>query len=259
MCKIQLGNTLNTRSLSYLVNKENKRIKDNLIIRSDNLSLLDSFDAQILKNEYNLRRIIDLRTKKEALNDPDIRIENASYFLNSILEDDKIGITKTDGPKTQDDFIRNLHEEGVEKSLIFMENTYKSLVYSSHALKAYSRFIDLVLKSEGTVLYHCSAGKDRAGFATIILLYILDFDLDVIKEDYLLTNKFYQDKIENDVKKFGSEYREILKCVYGVKEEYFDILFDTICLSYNDFDDFLAKALGVTPKIKNKLKEKYLV
>lgn len=259
MYKIDLGQTHNTRSLSYLTNKENKRIKDNLIIRSDNLSLLDDDDINTLKNEYKLKHIIDLRTIREASKDPDRSIYDVNYILNSILEDDKIGITKNDKEETNDSFIMKLQEEGLEKSLLFMDNIYKNLIHSKHAVAAYKKFVEYLVNLDGTILYHCSAGKDRAGFATFIILASLDFDLDVIFNDYLYTNDCYKNKINAECIRFGEDYRGILECVYGVKREYLATAIAEIEESYKSIDNFLFECLGVTKEIKNKLKEKYLV
>lgn len=258
MSVIKLSNTYNTRSLSYLVNIDNKRIKDNLIIRSDNLSLLNLNDINILKNKYNLKNIIDLRTKKEISNEPDVKIDGVGYVINSILEDDKIGITKEDNPYTFEEFIHKLYDEGIASSIIFMEETYKSLVTSQHSLNAYNNFITLLLKNDGVTLYHCSAGKDRAGFATIILLYLLDFDMKDIIEDYLFTNICYKNKINEESKKFGHKYKDVLECVYGVKKDYLDLLFKHIELNYQNFDDFIKNALKINDDVKNRLKDKYL-
>ncbi len=58
--------------------------------------------------------------------------------------------------------------------------------------------------------WHCSAGKDRAGFATILVLYLLDFKMEDIIEDYLSTNLFYQNSIQEFIKIVWSR---VFKCV----------------------------------------------
>ncbi len=41
-------------------------------------------------------------------------------------------------------------------------------------------------------MIHCTAGKDRTGFACALILHTLGVPDDVISEDYLLTNRFYR-------------------------------------------------------------------
>ena len=39
------------------------------------------------------------------------------------------------------------------------------------------------------VLFHCTAGKDRTGWAAALLLHVAGVDADVVEADYLLTNE----------------------------------------------------------------------
>ena len=43
---------------------------------------------------------------------------------------------------------------------------------------------------------HCTAGKDRAGFASALILRTLGVPVDTVFEDFLLTNHYTADKIE---------------------------------------------------------------
>ena len=42
----------------------------------------------------------------------------------------------------------------------------------------------------GAALFHCTAGKDRTGWAAALLLHLAGVDDETILEDYLLTNSF---------------------------------------------------------------------
>jgi protein-tyrosine phosphatase len=39
------------------------------------------------------------------------------------------------------------------------------------------------------VLFHCTAGKDRTGWAAALLLHVAGVEPDVVEADYLLTNE----------------------------------------------------------------------
>ena len=45
-------------------------------------------------------------------------------------------------------------------------------------------------------MFHCTDGKDRTGVATYIILSILNVSEEIILDDYLKTNKFTKDKLD---------------------------------------------------------------
>ena len=49
-----------------------------------------------------------------------------------------------------------------------------------------------LLEDRAPLVIHCTAGKDRTGFACALILHALGVPDDVIAEDYLLTNRFYR-------------------------------------------------------------------
>jgi len=45
-------------------------------------------------------------------------------------------------------------------------------------------------RAEGALVYHCTAGKDRTGLVTALLLSVLGVDEATILDDYELTNRY---------------------------------------------------------------------
>ncbi|MDE6240976.1 MAG: tyrosine-protein phosphatase [Anaeroplasmataceae bacterium] len=257
---IKLKNTKNTRSLSDLTNKNGLKIKKHLLIRSDALNKIDASDQNVLRREYHLKRVIDLRCDNEVKNNPDVSMEGVQLILNPILPSERVGVTKK-GNDEEDfrDFIEAIHTNGADSSVRFMTKVYQEVVSSEFSKKAYQKFLRILLEDAGgATLWHCSAGKDRAGFATMIILYALDFDMKDIVEDYLSTNQFYQGNIEHFVKECGEGYREVLETIFGVKEEYVEVLLGSIKNIYGSFDAYLEKGLLLTSKDKEKLQSMYL-
>lgn len=258
--RISLKNTLNTRSLSNLINKNGKSIKENLLIRSDALHSIDKEDCKVLKENYQLKRIIDLRCENEALARPDQEFPNVSYILNPILPNERLGVTrKKDDKDDFKDFIEEVHRHGEKNDLEYMCNIYREIITSEFSNQAYSRFLNLLLEDVGgSTLWHCSAGKDRAGFATILVLYILEFDVDTIIEDFLATNLFYQGRVEELVNYYGEDYRNTLSNVFGVHRRYVEVLFSEMERHYGSIDAYIETGLGFSSEKSKKLRELYL-
>lgn len=220
---------------------------------------MDEEDIKKLKNQYHLSRIIDLRCSSEASIKPDVTWPEVEYILNPVLPNEKIGISKK-GNMHEDftDFIQTLKKNGIRNSIAFMEDIYKDVVTSEFSLKAYQKFIQILLKPvSGTTLWHCSAGKDRAGFATILVLYLLDFKMEDIIEDYLSTNLFYEENVASLMKIYGSDYEEILWSVFGVRKEYVDIMMSSIKEKFGGMEGYL-EAMGITSQDRSTLKRIYL-
>ncbi|MDE6661668.1 MAG: tyrosine-protein phosphatase, partial [Anaeroplasmataceae bacterium] len=236
------------------------KIKKHLLIRSDALNKIDREDQKILTEEYHLKRIIDLRCDNEVKNNPDVPIEGVQIILNPILPSSRVGVTKK-GNDEEDfrDFIEAIHNNGAASSVRFMTKVYEEVIASEFSTRAYQEFLRILLEDAGgATLWHCSAGKDRAGFATMIVLYVLDFDMEDIIADYLSTNQYYQGNIEHFVKECGEEYREVLGTIFGVKEEYVEVILDSIKRIYGSFDAYLEKGLLFSKEDKEKLQTMYL-
>lgn len=256
--RILLQHTKNTRSLSHLQNRFGKHIKEHLLIRSDALNELDEEDFEILYRDFHLKRVIDLRCDNEVEDKPDRLSSDVELILNPILPSKTVGMTKTgDAKRDLIEFIEKLQATGLEHSTAFMMRIYQDVVTSPFSQSAYTRFLNVFLHPvSGATLWHCSAGKDRAGFATILLLSALDFSKEVIAQDYLATNDYYKPTVLEMKQLLGDSYEPILWSVFGVEPAFLDTIFQTID-SYGGMDAYLTK-LGIGSKEKKKLQEIYL-
>ncbi len=70
-----------------------------------------------------------------------------------------------------------------------LSSTYQHFV-ADHT-PTYRQFFKELLNAEGRpLLFNCTAGKDRTGFAAALILQILGVPDETIREDYLLTGDF---------------------------------------------------------------------
>ena len=115
-----------------------------------------------------------------------------------------------------------------------------------------------IMTRDGAVLYHCTAGKDRTGTFSALLLTMLGVPRAVVMEDYLLTNQYLAtpERIEAFVARGGS--REAAGTALGVDRAYLDLMFQAIDKEFGSFDDYRRKALGVSDADLLALKGKLL-
>lgn len=254
--QIALEGAINVRDLGGYKTEDGKTIKPHRLIRSAELYTITGNDIAKLKKTYQLKQIVDFRTDSEVDKKPDPPIQNVKNIHDSVMKDN--------GASTStEDLIKSLSKMDNPESFLIEAN--KSFVTDENSRKAYKKFFDILLENkEGAVLWHCTAGKDRAGFGTALVLSALGVPKDKVMEDYLLSNKYRADENEKAVQAVLAETKnqqaaDGMKAVMEVRESYLNAAFDEIDKKYGSLDAFLKEGLGLTKSDINKLKSMYLV
>ena len=180
---IKLETTFNTRDLSNFTTIDNRRIKENRLIRSGHLHNLNENDIQTLK-EHNLKIVIDFRSEHEFINRGDVRIEGVTYLNFPALPKKELAST---GKSSDSNLLDLVDKDNGGKKML--TETYRNLFLTKEGIEAYKNFFKVVTENlDGAVLWHCSQGKDRAGMAAYLLGYALGMSNEDLIKDYLYTN-----------------------------------------------------------------------
>ena len=218
-------------------------MKPGLLFRSDVLYHLNPKEKALLRDN-NIKVVIDLRGPDEVEHLKDTNIK-AINFINLPLLPEK----KEDEPSP---IVTIKH-----MTLPDMAFAYRQLVMKDRK-DSWSKIFNLLLENnDGAILFHCSAGKDRTGVATAVILTALGINKDVIYKDYLLTNEkpLYYKKMALEM---DPESREIFLDYFQAKKEYLDAAFDEINKQYGSFNNFLMECCSLGEDKLNSLKDKYL-
>ena len=229
----------NIRDLGGTETKSGYELKNNLFIRCavpmnigkidhDNLTALDP------------AAIIDFRGVEEAKkNPPDLTKELKKKRVHLPIEP-KVWTTLNDlnnSKKLNDQTFQQTLKEAYEK-------------YTTENLEVYKEFLRIIFKNVGKpIMFHCTAGKDRTGFAAALIFLILNVDRETIFKDYLLSNaKFNPPKsITNEVSLIGAD--RLVK----VDREWLESGLKKFFLVVEDIDSFAANLIGSREKL-----EKYI-
>src|SRR4029079_14673315 len=103
-----------------------------------------------------------------------------------------------------------------------MRDSYRGYV-QDNTQRFRSLFAHL-LEDSAPLVIHCTAGKDRTGFACALILHALGVPDDVISEDYLLTNRHYK----RDVSSVSDLPADALDAIGSVNASYLDAAFDAV-------------------------------
>lgn len=186
--RISLDGAMNFRDLGGYKTVDGRYVKWGQIFRSDNLSQLTDRDHRML-NQMNIGQVFDFRSPKEVETFPDRLPEDGSiaYFHLPIM-DNNID-TPTTMMRMKEGDISWLTDD-------FMVKRYL------HNLNNFPDTWGVVFKQlscpEGrSIVFHCSAGKDRAGVCAALILLCLGVPEETILYDHDLSNRFLTDWLEH--------------------------------------------------------------
>ena len=252
----------NTRDLGGIITAEGKQIAYGKLIRSGRLGI--GSEEDIRKISDLVSAVVDFRSDNEKKETPDPDIEGVESFHIPIIEDLAAGVSR-DQKSDEEAFMMLVNDP--DGALNYMCRTYEGFVTSESAIKGYRRFVDLLLEGrEKAILWHCTAGKDRAGFAAAIVLEMLGVDRETIIQNYLKTNDLIEDDINRMVGMFfkmtGSGEKDAesaLRYMFSARREYLEAAYACIEHKYGDFRGFLTEGLGVTEEDIARMRNMYLV
>lgn len=181
---LELEEGINFRELGGYLTEDGRKIKWHKLLRCGSMAQLTKNDVDYL-DQYGVRYIIDLRSPEESNYSPDKYPDKAQYFQNTVYPF-SFSLFKNLG------IINNMRLGA--SNMDFGRQTYLQMLLDPHAQAAYRKMFNVLLENdkEGeSVVFHCTAGKDRTGVAAFLILSALGVSEKQIVEDYLYTNLFF--------------------------------------------------------------------
>jgi protein-tyrosine phosphatase len=251
---LRLATAPNFRDIGGYRTADGRWVKMGMIYRSDQLDRLSDADLAAL-GTLGLGLVADLRTQSERAREPD-RLPVGARPLVLDVAADSAGTLGGDMRKAQAAIAAG---KGAEM-LVAANRDFVSL---PSARAAYGRLLTELAKAPGTAtVYHCTAGKDRTGWATAIILTILGVPRDRVIEDYLLSNRYLKAKNDATIAQLKASGAPIdpafLEPVLTVRREYIQSAFDEVERHYGSFDAYVRDGLGIDEGQVARLKRLYL-
>jgi protein-tyrosine phosphatase len=133
-----------------------------------------------------------------------------------------------------------------------MRDSYRNYVHQN--TQSFRALFTHLLKDPAPLVIHCTAGKDRTGFACALILQVLGVPDEVIAEDYLLTNRFYR-RDPSASSELPDDVRQVLG---SVETSFLDAAYDAIRADYGDLENYFSDGLGVGERERATLQARYL-
>nr|WP_321316332.1 tyrosine-protein phosphatase [uncultured Ligilactobacillus sp.] len=253
---LELQGGVNFRELGGYHTITGKTVKYHKLLRSGNMNDLTDQDLNYLYN-YGLRIDVDLRSESEVEYYPD-RYQKGTAYVNIPVY-----------PFSKDVF-KNLGIVNYMKLKLdnnnYADQSYVQMLVDKHARCAYRKVFDLLLANEKenqSLVFHCTAGKDRTGVAAFLILNALQVKPDEILNDYLLTNLFFQGNSAKEINELVTNDQrnalaDKLNANLAVSADNFAILEKTCNVVASSMDDYLKKYLNLDAIQLKKLRSIYL-
>jgi len=220
-------------------------MKKGVIYRSSVLAL--SAADLATADTLGITQVCDLRTTAEIQAQPDVPLARATWQNLDVLGAAGLGPLPTTGAS----------------AAAFMQNMYRAFVTSETARTSYHSLFAGFAASGGNLVFHCTAGKDRTGWAAAILHTILGAPPQTILADYLLTNVYSASEIAAYVaqaqKRAGQDAADMMAALQSAQAAYLQAAFDQVVASYGSMTSYIENGLQLDASTQNAIRQRMLV
>ena len=227
------------------------KMKKNLLFRCAKLSTLNDRDICVLEN-LNPHAIIDFRDPKEIKKAPD----NLSAKLLKKYINLPISASTLSRMAAQ----KEIYGDSVESYEKVMEDSYR--MYINNHKVVWTKFFEILLKSKKLpIIFHCSAGKDRTGIASFMIQSIFKNPMDLIFENYLISNDLLTIKAATAEQSTNSSNQDslvtknMLSTLGKVQQSYLNAAIDEIDKKYSSLENYFISQLGLKVNDIQKLEQ----
>ena len=188
---IPLEGCFNFRDLGGYKTQDNRTVKYRTLFRADNPQFLTEADAAYVASDLGVAVVIDLRNPEDALESErwpqpssPVRYANVPFLEGWDMTPPGLG------------------EDPIER----LAAAYQWTITNSGA-RIVEALTVLAQSSNSPAMFHCTAGKDRTGILSAMVLSLLGVDEQQIFEDFYLTNQIIDTLGERLRSRPGNEHR----------------------------------------------------
>jgi len=254
---LRLASAPNFRDAGGYRTTDGKWVRMGLLYRSDQLDRLTPEDLDTLHAD-GLHLVCDLRTDAERKQGMDRLPPGAQAMIADVAGGDSAtnGIAKL------------LSGHGNPKQMLgngraaqFMVDANRQFVASATAKAAYKAMFERLADPKSLpAVFHCTAGKDRTGWAEAVFLSIMGVPRATILQDYLLSNDYLKAKNDKMLAMLkGRIDPSLIQPLMEVRPDYLQAGFDAAEKEYGSMDGYVRNGLGLSDATIQALRTEFLV
>jgi protein-tyrosine phosphatase len=249
----------NFRDLGGYVTADGREVRRGLLFRSGAMTGLTEADMAYL-DRFAFRTVVDLRSAEELELYPNRWVPGRDIVY-----------------RYHDYSMMDLMKKAAERGEAASGDYSAMYLYMADMLKPQlTLYFDALLAEEVPAVVNCSAGQDRTGITSALLLSVLGVERDLIFEDYLLSTDFRRPEMEKgdiDLQAAAeSNAFAAMMLQYGQDRDtsrpnplvtsdgtpFLQLTFDAIEARYGSVAAYLDEEVGVSPQEQARLRALYL-
>ena len=211
------------------------------LFRSDHLARLSAQDQQALAG-LGIARAVDLRGEAER---------NALAYALPGVQYHPLTIEPTVVQRIQE-VLRSGASLSPQDAAGLMQDTYRGFVHDN--APRFAALLRMLVERDDPLVFHCTAGKDRTGFAAALILLALGVPREVVMQDYLLANALYRPPASLA----SHTPPEVMQVLCGVQEDFLDAALHMVDAQYGGITPYLEDVLGLDAAARSALAQRYL-
>ncbi len=206
-------------------------MRTGVFYRSEDLNSLSGSDSAIITS-LGVRYDIDLRTTDEIIQAPD-NVPSRATWLNVNIYG-SYAVPPTNLITTQ------------AQAINYMKGIYEGFVADAAQRAAFRTVLLHLAHDQGPILYHCSAGKDRTGWTSMLLETIAGVSPATRLNDYLATNNYAAVEIAQLQANLTSQGKSYMAPITVVDASYMQAGLTQVATDYGSLDAYLTEGIGLT-------------
>ena len=260
MLENKLTGVLNFRDLGGMETETGHVIRHGAVYRSGELNGLTDSDREVLA-ALAIRSVFDLRTPAERAAAP------ANW---NGAGPETIALSPGFGPgEDPASVIGAFFADGINAATATAAMQAVTVKIALDGAVEIGQLLRRVGTGDTPTIIHCTAGKDRTGVVSALLLLLLGVPKEAIYLDYLRSNA----AVPHQIARFRSAAKaratglppgiagmppDAIRVLLGVDSRYLDAAFAAIDVQYGSFRAYVAEGLGLTSEDTRILRERLL-
>ena len=216
----------NTRELGGFRTADGGITKNNVYWRSDVPEAPTDEDIERLLSA-DITTVIDMRTEAERQRTPNTLADMAEFEYHHF-------------PITEG--------SGVPESLEAVPRSYMTIATAANMPKV----MKVLAEAENRVLFHCTAGKDRTGVVSAIILMTCGADREAIVRDYVISREYNHKRLEAFLAAHPEVDRNIVLANEKSMNGFIDLFTESFCNAERYFE-YIGLSAEYADMIRNKL------
>lgn len=249
----RIEGALNFRDLGGITTQDGRTIKRGVVFRSGELSRLTEADFKTL-NAAHIAYIFDLRTDAERKTAP-TAWRGATPEILPI----SVGFDAQADPAAG---FREYFAQGVDAEHAAAAMRAITAKIAVDGAPQIGTVLKALAAGKEPAIIHCSAGKDRTGVLSALLLLILGASRETIYDDYMRSNDSADAEMARMKASGGGMVSalpaDVVKVLSGVDGSYLEAAQAAIVGKYSSLEAYVSEGLKLTPQDIDALRSRLL-